>query len=149
MNLLSRFGGRIWDPWREIGQLQHEMNRLLAGARAYTGIPSRDYPPINLYVGPNDLVLTLEVPGVTPDKVDVSVTGDMVTITGERAAEAVRNGESFHRRERPTGQFTREIKLPFEVDPSKTEATYDRGVLKVTMTRPESLKPRKVTVKPA
>jgi HSP20 family protein len=149
MSLLSRFGGRIWDPWREIGQLQHEMNRLLAGARAYTGVSARDYPPVNLYVGENDLVLTLELPGIAPDKVDVSVTGDVVTITGERPAETVRNGESFHRRERPTGQFSREIKLPFEVDPSKTEATYDKGVLKVTMTRPESQKPRKVAVKSA
>jgi HSP20 family protein len=123
------------------------MNRLLAGARVYTGFPPREFPPINLYVGEHDLVLTLELPGVPPEKVDVSVTGDMVTVAAERPAETVKNGESFHRRERPVGQFNREIKLPFEVDPSKTEATYDKGVLKVTLFRPESLKPRKVAVK--
>ncbi len=149
MNLLSRFGGRIWDPWREIGQLQNEMNRMLAGARAYSGYGPREFPPVNLYVNDHDLLLTLEIAGIDPSKVDVTVTGDTVAIRGERPAAAVRQGESFHRRERPVGQFSRELQLPFEVDPSKTEASYERGVLTVRMTRPESLKPRKVTVKSA
>ncbi len=149
MNLLSRFGGRIWDPWREIGQLQNEMGRMLAGARAYSGYGPREFPPVNLYVNDHDLLLTLEIAGIDPEKVDVTVTGDTVAIRGERAAEPARQGETFHRRERPVGQFSRELQLPFEVDPSRTEASYDRGVLTVRMTRPESLKPRKVTVKSA
>ncbi len=149
MNLLSRFGGRIWDPWREIGQLQNEMSRMLAGARSYSGFGPREFPPVNLYVNDHDLLLTLEVPGIDPSKVDVTVTGDTVAIRGERPVETARNGESFHRRERAAGQFTREVQLPFEVDPSKTEASYERGVLRIRMTRPESLKPRKVVVKSA
>src|SRR5262245_48508212 len=147
MNLLSRFGGRIWDPWREIGQLQSEMSRMLAGARAYGGFGQREFPPVNLYVNDHDLFLTLEVPGIDPSKVDVTVTGDTVTVRGERPVDPVRDGESFHRRERPVGKFSREVQLPFEVDPSKTEAAYERGVLRVRLTRPETLKPRKVAVK--
>ncbi|HLJ11408.1 MAG TPA: Hsp20/alpha crystallin family protein [Planctomycetaceae bacterium] len=149
MNLLSRFGGRIWDPWREIGQLQNEMNRMLAGARAYNGLGQREYPPVNLYVNDQDLLLTLELAGIDPAKVDVTVTGDVVSIRGERPSESVQPGESFHRRERPVGQFTRELQLPFEVDPQKTEATYEKGLLTVRLSRPESLKPRKVAVKSA
>jgi HSP20 family protein len=147
MNLLSRFGGRVWDPWREIGQLQNEMSRLLAGARAYDGFGRREFPPANLYVNDHELLLTLEVPGIDPARVDVTVTGDTVELKGERPAEAVKSGESFHRRERPSGQFKRSVQLPFEVDPSKTEAAYEKGVLKVRMGRPESQKPRKVAVK--
>jgi HSP20 family protein len=149
MNLLSRFGGRIWDPWREIGQLQNDMSRMLAGARAYGGFDHREFPPVNLYVNDHDLLLTLEIAGIDPSKVDVTVTGDTVNLRGERLAEAAQPGESFHRRERPVGQFSREVRLPFEVDPSKTEASYERGVLTVRMARPESVKPRKVTVKSA
>jgi HSP20 family protein len=149
MSLLSRFGGRIWDPWREIGQLQNEMNRLLVGARANGGSGQRDFPPANLYVNDQDLLLTLEVPGVDPARVDITVTGDTIELKGERPAEPVKPGESFHRRERPSGQFKRAIQLPFEVEPSKTEATYEKGILKVRMARPESQKPKKVTVKPA
>lgn len=149
MNLLSRFGGRIWDPWREIGQLQNEMGRMLAGARAFSSVGQREFPPINLYVNEHEVLLTLEVPGIDPSKVDVTVTGDTVTLKGERPREELQAGQSFHRRERPSGKFEREVQLPFEVDPSKTEAAYERGVLTVRMGRPESLKPKKVTVKTA
>lgn len=149
MNLLSRFGGRIWDPWREIGQLQNEMTRMLAGARAFPTLGQREFPPVNLFVNEHDVLLTLEVPGIDPAKVDITVTGDAVTLKGERRVEELEDGQAFHRRERPSGKFEREVQLPFEVDPSKTEATYERGVLAVRMARPESLKPRKVTVKTA
>jgi HSP20 family protein len=149
MNLLSRFGGRIWDPWREIGQLQNEMSRMLAGVRSQSGFAQREFPPVNLYVNDHDLLLTLELSGIDPAKVDVTVTGDNVSIRGERSPEAVKVGENFHRCERPSGRFSRELQLPFEVDPSKTEATYEKGILSVHLARPESLKPRKVTVKSA
>jgi HSP20 family protein len=149
MNVLHRFGGRLWDPWREIGQLQIEMNRMLAGARTYTGFGQREFPPVNLYVNEHDLLLTLELPGIDPAKVDVTVTNDVVEIRGERPTEAVRSGENFDRRERPTGSFQRAVQLPFAVDPSKTEATYEKGVLAVRLSRPESQKPKKVVVKSA
>lgn len=149
MSVLSRFGGRIWDPWREIGQLQNEMGRMLAGARSMSGLGHREFPPVNLYVNENDLLLTLEVPGIDPAHVDITVTGDTVTIRGDRPAEATQSGQSFHRRERLTGHFERSVQLPFEVDPGKTEATYERGVLSVRMGRPESQKPKKVVVKTA
>jgi len=149
MNLLSRFGGRIWDPWREMSQLQHEMNRLFSGARVSNGIGQREFPPVNLYVNDQDLLLTLELAGIDPAKVDITVTGDTVVISSERPVEQSKAEENFHRRERPVGQFKRELQLPFEVDPSKTEASYAKGVLSVRLTRPESLKPRKITVKSA
>ena len=82
MSLLSRFGGRIWDPWREIGQLQNEMNRLLVGARANGGIGQREFPPANLYVNDQDLLLTLEIPGVDSAQVDITVTGDTIELKG-------------------------------------------------------------------
>jgi HSP20 family protein len=125
------------------------MNRMLAGARTYTGLGQREFPPVNLYVNEHDLLLTLELAGIDPAKVDVTVTNDVVEIRGARPTEAVRTGENFHRRERPTGSFQRAVQLPFAVDPSKTEATYEKGVLAVRLSRPESQKPKKVLVKSA
>lgn len=148
MNLLGRFGGRVWDPWREIGQLQNEMSRMLAGARSLSRTGQPEFPPVNLYVKDHDLLLTLEIPGVDPANVDVSVTGDSVRISGERLPDDVTAGQNLHRHERLTGRFERSVQLPFEVDPSKTDAVYERGVLSLRMARPESQKPRKVTVKP-
>jgi len=149
MNLLSRFGGRIWDPWREIGQLQNEMSRVLAGARSWNGLGQREFPPVNLYVKEHDLLLTLEIAGIDPASVVITVTGDTVTVSGDRPAEATQQGQSFHRRERVAGHFQRSVQLPFEVDPDKTEASYERGVLSVRLGRPESQKPKKVLVKSA
>jgi HSP20 family protein len=102
-----------------------------------------------LYANDHDLLLTLELAGIDPAKVDITVTGDTVTIGGERPTEAARPGESFHRRERPSGSFKRAVQLPFAVDPAKTEATYEKGVLAVRLGRPESQKPKKVQVKSA
>lgn len=149
MNLFSRSGGRIWDPWREFGQMQNELNRMLAGVRPHTGFGQREFPSVNLFVNEHDLLLTLEVPGIDPANIDVTVTGDMVTIRGDRPAEPGQSGATFQRRERPTGAFTRAFELPFSVDPSKTEAKYERGVLAVRLGRPESQKPKKVTIKTA
>ncbi|MFM8219670.1 MAG: Hsp20/alpha crystallin family protein [Planctomycetaceae bacterium] len=146
MNLLSRFGGRLWDPWREMSQLQHEMGRLLNSTRPLGANCSRETPPVNVYASENEIVVTLEVPGIDPAGVEVTVAGSTVTITGERAHDGVEES-GFHRRERTVGKFTRQLQLPFEVDPSQTEATYERGVLRVQLSRPESSRPRKITVK--
>ena len=148
MNLLSRFGGRVWDPWHEINHLQHAVNRLVQGNRAFEGA-RREFPPVNLYVKDDDLLLTLELPGAERESFDVSVTEDTVTITGELPARAAKEGESVHRRERSHGRFRRTLQLPFGIDSSRTEATYAKGVLTVKMSRPETQKPRKVTVQPA
>ena len=129
MNLLSRFGGRLWDPWREIGQLQHEMGRLLNSARSVPVHEGHEGPPVNVYTNDNDILISLE------------------TLAGKLGGEGVEEGTGFHRRERPVGQFSRRLQLPFEVDPSKTEATYEQGVLSVKLSRPESAKPRRITVK--
>jgi HSP20 family protein len=147
MNLLNRFGGRIWDPWREIGQLQNEIGRVLEGARRHTGFGQRELPAVNFYANENDVLLMLELAGIDPAKVDITLTGDTVTIQGEHATETVGPDENFHRRERPTGSFKRTVQLPFAVEPAKTEATYEKGVLSVRLGRPESQKPKKVLVK--
>ena len=147
MNLLSRFGGRVWDPLREIGHLQQEMGRMLSGSRPLGGSHRREYPPVNLYVNEHDLRLTTEVTGIDPEKVEITVTGGAVTIAGDRSAEELHEGESFHRRERASGRFERTLQLPFEVDPDKTEASYRNGVLSIRLARPDSQKPKKVAVK--
>ena len=149
MNLLSRFGGRLWDPWREIGQLQHEMGRLINSARPFPGTEGRQSPAVNVYVNENDILITLEVPGIDPSQVEITVTGSTISLKGNREAERVGAETSFHRRERSAGEFHRNLQLPFEVDAARTEATFDKGVLTIRLTRPESSKPRKISVKTA
>ena len=138
-----RFGGRM-DPLHEMQRLQGEMNRVFSGL----GQPlNPEVPPVNAWVGESDVVVTAELPGVDPSKVDVSVVGDTLTISGARQAEALKEGESYHRQERSHGRFTRSLQLPFHVEADKVEAKYERGILRVTLPRAEADKPRKVSVK--
>lgn len=144
MLLQKRFPS-FTDPWRQLADLQRELSRTgLWGTPA----EAKETPLVNIYSNDDRLMVTAEVPGLSADKFDVTVTGDTVTISGERAAESLTEGQSLHRMERPTGRFSRTIQLPYNVDPSRTEASYDRGVLKLSFGRPEEQRPKKVTVKP-
>jgi HSP20 family protein len=136
--------GSAWNPWREIDRVQEELSRLYPRR----GEPQTfDFPAINVWTGPDGVVLTAELPGVEPDKMDISVAGDTVTVRGSRAVDEPKQGESFHRREREGGQFARSVKLPFEIDPAKVDARFSSGVLTLTLPRAEAEKPKKIAIK--
>lgn len=144
------FGPSVWrvggmmDPLRELQRMQGELNRVFSGAGRSL---SQDVPAINAWVGEADVIVEAELPGVDPAKVDISVVGDTLTLSGSREAEALKSGESYHRQERDFGRFSRTIQLPFHVEADKVAAKYSRGVLKITMPRAEADKPRKIAVK--
>jgi len=131
------------DPMHEMQRLQGEMNRVFSGLGQHL---SPEIPPVNAWVGESDVVVTAELPGVDPSKVDVSVVGDTLTISGAREAEVLKGGESYHRQERNHGRFTRSLQLPFHVEAGKVEAKYDRGILRIALPRAEADKPKKVAV---
>ena len=149
MRMVTNGSGRHWNPFQEFNQLQQEMQRLFGGLRTNHPAPVHEYPAVNLFASQDGVVLTAELPGVDPEKLEITVAGDTCTIQGERPIEELKANESFHRQERTAGKFTRTLQLPFEVDTSKTEASYEKGVLTVKMARPEEQKPKKITVKPS
>lgn len=138
---------RGWSPFRELSQLQQEFNRVVSGlGNPFTNVQP-EYPAINVHTNENSVLLTAEVPGLDAEKLDINVTRDTITLKGERPVAELGAEETYHRRERGAGAFSRTVTLPCEVDPSATEATYERGVLKVRLARPEELKPHRVSVK--
>ena len=136
--------GRVSDPFSEMQRLQREMNRLFSHAGGRLG---HDYPAINVLVGQNDAVLTCELPGIDPEKMDISVTGDVITLSGSREPEKIKEGETYHRQERVHGRFTRTLQLPFSIDAGKVDAKYERGILNITLPRAEEDKPKKISIK--
>lgn len=138
-----------WDPFAEIRRLQSDMLRLIDGAGMAPADGARTYPPVNLWLGDKSVVVTAELPGLTTDDIDLSITEDALVIRGARQPAANDNRIAWHRRERPVGQFTRTVELPFRVDPERVQARFVNGVLEVEMERPEADLPRKVTVKTA
>ena len=136
--------GRIMDPMTEVQRLQREMNRLFSGA---TEIYAHDFPAVNVWRGETGAIMTAELPGIDAAKLDISVVGDSLTLSGNREFETLKEGESYHRQERAYGRFARTLQLPFHVDAAKVEAKYEKGVLQITLPRVEAEKPKKIAIK--
>lgn len=104
------------------------------------------YPPVDLMETDESVVVHVNLPGVNPDKVEVVLLGNMLTVKGEEAVVEPTKGETFHRRERPVGPYSRSIPLPAAVDPEKVLAESKLGVLTITLAKEERVKPRQIHV---
>ncbi|HPC73205.1 MAG TPA: Hsp20/alpha crystallin family protein [Syntrophales bacterium] len=136
--------GRGWDPFREVETLRREMNRLFTQADPRSAQGS---PALNIWVQDQNVLVTAELPGIDVQDIDISVIGETLTLKGERKADVLKEGESYHRRERGSGSFARTVKLPFRVEADKVTAKYERGILQVTLPRAEEDKPKKIQIK--
>jgi HSP20 family protein len=143
-----------WEPLRNLSDMQGEMTRLFetfAGRPAVGTMTSgRTWmPPVDMSETADDLVLTVEVPGISDKDVSVSITGDLLSIKGERrweqGAKETKDNTVLHV-ERVYGQFERMIQLPFAVQGDKVKATYRDGVLEVRLPKAEEVKPRTIKV---
>jgi HSP20 family protein len=146
---MRRRYGYLWSPWQEMGRLQRDMNRLFpeTAGGSLRGAPA--FPAMNVWTSKDGAILTAELPGVKPDDIDISVVGDTLTLLGTRQAEEAGEETTYHRRERGVGKFTRSFQLPFHVDSGKVEASFDKGVLHVSLPYAEEDKPKKISVKSA
>ncbi|MBN8548575.1 MAG: Hsp20/alpha crystallin family protein [Deltaproteobacteria bacterium] len=125
-------------------QLHDELTRFLDGASYETAAP---YPPVSIWLNEEGAVVRADMPGMNPDKLDISVLGSNVTLKGERTFEPIKEDARFLRQERGFGQFTRQIELPFRVQSDGVSATYSNGVLELSLPRAESDKPKKIVIK--
>ncbi|NMA20499.1 MAG: Hsp20/alpha crystallin family protein [Lentisphaerae bacterium] len=136
---------RYGSMWSELDRLQRQMNRLFepfAGGQSNIG----SFPAVNLWTGEDQALLTAELPGIDPDKIEVTVKDNTVTIRGTREREELKEGETYLRQERGAGTFVRSISMPFKVDDAKISAQYQKGILQLTLPRAEADKPKKITV---
>ena len=137
---LSEFPRLGFDPFVELRRMQSEMNRLFSG---FSTTATRDFPPINIWLGENSVVVTAELPGITSDDIDLSLEEDVLTLAGKREPKSQEQNISWQRRERAYGSFSRAVQLPFRVDPDKVQARFDNGVLEIELHRLEADRPKK------
>jgi len=130
-----------WESFRNMGDIQGEVNRLFD---TFLGRPVAAAPAMR--ETKDALVLTVEVPGVSEKDVTVSITGDLLSIRGERRVADEGKSQQYLHSERVFGQFERLIQLPLEVQADKVKATYRDGVLQVTLPKAEELKPREIKI---
>ena len=130
----------FWEPWDEFERMHRSMSR---GSHRR----SSEFPALNTWVSSDASVVTTEIPGVDPENIDISVVGRTVTLRGARKADELQKDEKYHRRERWSGDFSRAIELPFNVEADKVNAKFNNGVLYLTLPKAEAEKPRKIKIK--
>lgn len=133
--------------WREMNQLQNEMNRLFEDYSPRRTRSAPGFPAMNVWADENSVLITAEVPGIDPKEIDVNVLGDTLTVSGSRTADDLPEETRYHRRERGYGKFTRSLRLPYTVDVKNVDAKFKNGVLNIKLPRAEADKPKKITVK--
>lgn len=139
----------VWNPWRDMNRLRQELDQMTNGEWWPNLRRTTAFPAINALQSEQGLTLTAELPGIDASQLDVHVDKDSVTITGQRAAAAPAgtNDESYVRRERWFEPLRRTVELPFDVDPDKCEAVYEKGVLTLKLERQAEHEPKKLTIK--
>jgi HSP20 family protein len=95
----------------------------------------------------NDVIVKASLPGVKPDDIHISVTGDVLTLRGEVKEEKIADEASYHMRERRYGAYSRAVSLPTSVVADKAKAEFENGVLTLTLPKAEEHKPKTITVK--
>ena len=142
--------GTVVERWEPIRNVQGEMNRLFDsffGRLATVATGERVWAPlVDTYEMKDDLLVTLELPGVREKDVHVSITGDMLTVKGERRFESDVKDEGYYRLERVYGNFERSIPLPIPVQADKVKATYRDGVLEICLPKLEEVKPKEIKI---
>lgn len=146
-----------WDPFRDLMSIQSELNRLFGrtyaggggSGESSSGVSGAWVPPLDIFETEERFVVTMELPGIEPDSVDLSVEDSTLTVRGERGFYEDVPEDAFHRVERRFGAFARSLTLPQTADAERIEASFERGVLTIQVPKAEQAKPRKITVKAA
>ncbi len=109
----------------------------------------RPYPPINVYESDDRFILKAEVPGMGPNEVDVSITGETLTLRGERRRPDGIREELYRRQERLFGRWSRSVTLPERIDGAAVTASCAHGILTVVLPKTSEARPRQIAVTPA
>ncbi|MBN2032601.1 MAG: Hsp20/alpha crystallin family protein [Deltaproteobacteria bacterium] len=141
----------IWKN-REMGRLKRDMDRLLTRffddfAVPFFVRPSKEGPFIDLSETKDRLILRAEIPGLTPEDLDISISGDILTVKGEGKQDSVNEEEGYRSTEMNYGYFFRTIQLPCKVQIHEVKATYKDGLLIIDMPKCEPELSREIKIK--
>lgn len=139
------------EPWSLMPRLQDEINRLFGSAQQSdsSSATATWIPPVDIHEYADRFEFYIDAPGVNPDKIDLTLEGGVLTLSGERSEQA-RNGQAeepqYCRIERSQGHFYRRFVLPDTVDSDKVNATGKNGVLTVTIPKQAKAMPRRIQI---
>ncbi len=138
-----------WEPMREMMSLREAMDRLFDDAftrpMSMSGLSLS--PAIDLYQTAEDVVVKASLPGLKAEDVNISITSDVLTLSGEFSQESEKKDATYHIRERHSGSFERSLRLPVDIQTDKAKAEFENGILTITLPKAEAVKPKTISVK--
>lgn len=139
-----------WDPFADMAQLREHMNCLFTPSRTCAGqqptLMRTWAPTVDIVETENDVVLHAELPGMKPEEIDIELTGDLLTIRGERKVEHEEKTKHCVRTERTYGAFQRSFTLGLPIKQEAIHAHYRDGILEITLPKAEEVKPKQIQV---
>jgi len=141
-----------WDPFSEFGSLRRAMDRVLEdfapgrGLRGANGSTELTFP-VDVSDAGEALTVKAVLPGIKPDDVEITVSDGVLTIRGETRQETTAEKENYYHREIRYGAFSRSIALPSGVSQEQAEASFEDGILTVTLPKAAEARPRTIPVK--
>jgi HSP20 family protein len=149
-----------WDPFQDLRSAQDEMAQMSPMLAHALGLHARQQgndramttawaPALDISERKDAYLVTVEVPGVEPEDLDITMEDGLLTIKGERQFTSESSEQQFHRVERRYGAFRRSITLPAQVQADQIEATFDNGVLQIVVPKAEEAKPKRIQVRPS
>lgn len=141
-----------WEPFRDMMTLRQAMDRLMEDSivptpRLFGTLGEVGAPAVDMYQTPKEMVVKAALPGVKPEELDISITGDTLTIKGETKSSEEVKREDYIYQEHRYGSFSRTVALPADLQTDKAEAAFDNGVLTLTIPRAEEARPKTIKVK--
>ena len=141
-----------FDPFSDMITLRQAMDRLFEDSvvsplswRTLSG--GATGPALDVHQTPDEIVVTAALPGIKPEDVDITITGQTLSIRGEFKADEKVGRDQYLYRERQYGTFHRQLQLPVRVQGDRAEATFEHGVLHLSIPKAEEVKPRQIQVK--
>lgn len=143
-----------WSPLKELEEMRKDMDRLFEDFFAPVSRRRRwlktdvgvVVPNIEMYDRKDEIVLKAEIPGVSKEDIDLTITKDSITLKGEVKKEEEIKEEDYYACERSYGSFTRSVALPVEVNSEKAKASFKNGVLEITLPKKEEAKPKEIKI---
>ena len=139
-----------WEPFREMRRMHDMLDQLMdRNLIDYPGVMEDRYSflPLDVYQTDENIVVKASAPGINPDDLNISITGDSLTIQGGTVEEKEDKGTQYYLRERRASKFSRTITLPTMVKAEEATAEFEKGVLTLTLPKVEEVKPKMITVK--
>jgi len=134
------------NPWQELERMQHQIDSIFRLRDRDADFSATSFPLMNIYDAKDDILVTVELPGMSRDQVSISASDGLLTIKGKRPDDSPGKNYAVIRQERSVGEFEKSVRIPSTVLQDRISATFKNGVLAITLPKAEEAKPKHIAI---